>query len=79
MAKDEILSKLSNIICDYVDIDKNKIVNDMSITNDIGLDSFGLISMICAIEDGFSVKIPEYELSSFQTIGDMVGYISANT
>lgn len=75
MTKESIVEKLKDIICDYVEANRDDISPEMSFSYDIGLDSFGLISLICSIEDSFKIKIPEYELTSFQTMQDMVSYI----
>lgn len=52
--------------------------DNMSLSGDIGLDSFGIISMICAIENNFKVSIPEAEMSHFQTLSDLYNYLSVN-
>lgn len=75
MTKESIVEKLKDIICDYVEVERDEISPDMSFSYDIGLDSFGLISLVCSIEDNFCIKIPEYELTSFQTMQDMVSFI----
>ena len=71
------MDKLKNIITKYMDIPV-KIDENMSICSDLGIDSFSLISMIVEIEESFNVEIPEYELNKFQTLNDLLGYISKN-
>ena len=71
------MDKLKNIITKYMDIPVN-IDENMSICSDLGIDSFSLISMIVEIEESFNVEIPEYELNKFQTLNDLLGYISKN-
>lgn len=73
------MDTLKDIISEYVGIPKNEIDINMSLSNEIGLDSFGLISLINAIETTFSVSIPEYELNTFQTLNDLAGYIEHNS
>lgn len=78
MAKDEIRENLKDVICDYVEIDRNELTDSLSLVSDMGIDSFSLISMINSIEDKFGISIPEYELVNFNTMSDVVNYISAN-
>lgn len=73
------MEQLKDIISEYVGIDKEEIKNDTSLVGDIGLDSFGMISLLCTLEDTFEVSIPEYELSSFQTFQDLNNYLSVNS
>ena len=72
------MDKLKNIINKYVDVNPSFIDDNMSLTCDLGIDSFSLISMIVEIEESFNVEIPEYELNKFQTLNDLFSYISAN-
>lgn len=72
------MDKLKQIISEYVDVPMDQIDDNMSLKNDIGIDSFGLISMLCEIEESFDIDIPESELSNFQTLHDMYSYIEAN-
>lgn len=73
------MDTLKDIISEYLGIPQNEIDINMSLSNEIGLDSFGLISLINAIETTFSVSIPEYELNTFQTLNDLAGYIEHNS
>ena len=69
------MEKLKSIITQYIDVDPSLIDENMSISSDLGIDSFSLISMIVEIEDSFNVEIPEYALSEFQTLKDLYQFI----
>ena len=71
------MEKLKNIILKYIDA-QSQINDNMSISTDLGIDSFSLISMIVEIEESFGVEIPDYELGKFQTLNDLYSYISAH-
>lgn len=77
MSEEVIVSELKNIITDYVDFDGEFDIS-MSLQGDIGLDSFGLISMVCEIERNFNIRIPDYELTRFVQLSDLVQYIKLN-
>ncbi len=72
------MEKLKEIISEYSGVPAEIISDDMSLNADLGIDSFGLISMICSIEDTYNVKIPDQELSNFQTLDDVYTFISEN-
>lgn len=78
MSEEVIVKNLKNIITDYVEIE-GEFNPSMSLTGDIGLDSFGLISMVCKIENDFNIRIPDQELSQFLQLSDLVNYIHLNT
>ena len=71
--------KLKMIISEYVDIVPDSIDINMNLQLDIGLDSFGLISLVCAIESEFNISIPDQVLSNFTTLQDMAEYIYKQT
>ena len=67
--------KLKRIISEYVDVAPDQIDINMDLKFDIGLDSFGLISLICAIESEFNSHIPDSMCAKFNTLLDMVAFI----
>ena len=69
------MTKIKEIISEYTDIPVSDIDDDMSLQGDIGLDSFGLISMLNEIEEAYHVSIPDHELRKFQTLSDIGNYI----
>lgn len=69
------MEKLKAIISEYAGIEADKISEDMRLVRDIGLDSFALISMVMDIEKTFDVNISDEDLSKFQTLKDVVGYL----
>ncbi len=73
------MDKLKDIISEYVGVSADNIDSDMSLVGDIGLDSFGLISLLGSIEDEFEVKIPDSALSSFQTFNDLTSFLEENS
>lgn len=73
------MDKLKQIISEYVGVSTGDLNADTSLVGDIGIDSFGLISLICTIEDVFECNIPDYQLSSFQTLSDLSTFLSQNS
>ena len=73
------MDKLKEIISDYVDVPVSSIDDSMSLKGDIGIDSFGLISMLNDIESAYDVSIPDSALSDFQTLNDLFSFIKENS
>lgn len=72
------MDEIKSIINEYTGIPVNEIDENMSLNNQIGLDSFALISMIVEIEDRFNTSIPDYELAKFQTLSDIATYLKVS-
>ncbi len=77
MSEEKILVDLEEIVSDYIEIE-DALDKNLSLQGDIGLDSFGLISMICKIERHFNIRIPDHEFPNFVQLGDLVNYIHNN-
>lgn len=72
----DIFEKVKNLIADQLDVaDKESITEASSITDDLGADSLDVVDLVMAIEDEFSVEIPEDEVENIKTVGDIVKYI----
>lgn len=72
----DIFEKVRDIIADQLDIaEKDSITEGSSITDDLGADSLDVVDLVMAIEDEFSVEIPEDEVENIKVVGDIVKYI----
>lgn len=69
-------TELLDIVKDYVDVPVEDIDMNEGIKFLGGIDSFVLLSLIGAIEDRFSVKIPNEKLFEFKTLNDISSYLS---
>lgn len=70
-----MLEKLRDVICNYVDIDRNTLTEDTNIRSELGLNSLELINIAVAIEDEFDVEIPDREVGNIETLGDAIKVI----
>lgn len=71
----EVFEKIRDIIADQLDADKDSITETSVITDDLGADSLDVVDLVMAIEDEFSVEIPEDEVENIKTVGDIVKYV----
>ncbi len=72
----EIFEKIRDIIADQLDVADKDIITEASvITDDLGADSLDVVDLVMAIEDEFSVEIPEDEVENIKTVGDIVKYV----
>lgn len=70
-----MLEKLTDIIQEYK-ADKSIIVTvDTVIKEDLGMSSFDLIQLACAVEDEFDIEIPDRAIKDFKTIADVIAFI----
>ena len=72
----EIFKKLSDIVCEHLSVEKDKIQDSTSFVNDLGADSLDMMEVLMGIEDTFGVKIPEEDQSKITTMAEAVDYIA---
>ena len=70
-----IFEKVKSIIVDQLDVDEEKVTMNANIQDDLGADSLDVVDLVMAIEDEFSVEIPEDEVENIKLVGDIVKYI----
>ena len=73
-----IFDKVKDLVVDQLDADEDKVTLDANIQDDLGADSLDVVDLVMAIEDEFSIEIPEDQVENIKTIGDIVKYIEDN-
>ena len=70
-----MFEKLVEIICNYVEVEPEKITPDSRFMEDLGFTSFDFMSMLGEIEDTFDIEVDETEVVKLRTVGEAVDYI----
>ena len=73
-----VFEKIKEIICTQLDLDEDYVTMSSSIIDDLGADSLDVVDLVMSLEEEFDMEIPEEEIETIKTIGDMVRYIEAN-
>lgn len=71
-----ILEKLIAIVSEQLDIDAATISADTNLIEDLGVDSLDIVEMFMEVQDEFDIEIPDEDVDSIKTIGDMADYIA---
>ncbi len=71
--------KIKDIVKEQLGLDDTiEITATTSLMGDLEADSLDAVEIIMAIEDEFSVEIPDEEAEKFKNIGDIAAYVDAN-
>ena len=70
-----VLEKVTEILCDQLDVDAEKVTMEASITDDLNADSLDVVDLVMSLEEEFNVEIPDEEVENIKTVGDIVQYI----
>jgi acyl carrier protein len=70
----EISEQLKEIIYDYLG-DEPELSEDTLLTEDLGLSSLDLVSIVGDIEDSFGIEVDDKDVPAIKTFGEAVTYI----
>lgn len=72
-----MLEELKEIICQYVDVDADKITEDSRFMEDLGFNSFDFMSLVGEVEETYDIEVEEREVVQIKTVKDAMDYISS--
>ncbi len=77
MPPTDILPKLSTILVELLCIDADQVTPAAHLKNDLGADPLDLADIILAIEDEFSIDIPDADAEKIKTVQDALTYLQS--
>lgn len=75
MGNTETAATIRAALAAHVKQDVASIRSDLSLREDLGLDSMGVIELLYKLEETFDVQIPDQDLGRLQTVGDVLTYV----
>ena len=67
--------KVRDVIVDTISCDAEDVTPEATLADDLGADSLDAVELNMAFEDAFGITIPDDDMVSFKTVGDIVTYI----
>jgi acyl carrier protein len=82
ITRDDIERALTEIVrkvngTDPATAGPERFAGDMSLYDDLGVDSLAMVELTEEVEDRYSVKIPEERAYDLKTFGDAVDYVGS--
>ncbi len=71
----ELEAKVTEIIVEQLDVDREQCVPEASFLDDLGADSLDLMELILEMEDRFRVEVSDDELQKIRTIQDVIDFL----
>ena len=76
---DDIKDRVKRIIANQLEVEADKLSDNVSLFEDLGADSIDTVELIIAFEVEFDIEIPEEEAESLFTLNDIYNYIQKKT
>lgn len=73
---EDILNRVKKVVVEKLSVNAEEVVEGASFTEDLGADSLDVVELVMALEEEFTVEIPDDEVNQIRTVGDAVTYIT---
>ena len=74
-----MFEKLVDIICSYVEVEKDNIRPESRFMEDLGFTSYDFMSMLGVIEDEFDVEVEQADAMNIRTVQEAADYLEKLT
>jgi acyl carrier protein len=74
----EIETKVREIICAQLEVAPEKVRLEASFIDDLKADSLAVVELVLALEEAFSIEIPDEDTEQIKTVRDAVNYIESH-
>ncbi len=76
MTRQEILKTVRKVVAETLFIEEDGILEESSLQADLGADSLDEVSLLMAIQDAFTIEIPDEEALKIKTIKEVVDKVA---
>lgn len=73
-----IEERVKKIVAEHLSVDENKITLESSFVDDLGADSLDQVELVMALEEEFSVEIPEDVADKIVKVSDAIRFVTEN-
>ena len=70
-----VYDRVKKIIVEQLGVDEAEVTQDASFTDDLGADSLDNVELVMALEQEFSLEIPDEDAEKIVTVNNAVQYI----
>jgi acyl carrier protein len=73
-----VFENVKKIIAEQLGVEESEINLESSLVDDLGADSLDVVELIMALEEEFSLEIPDEDAEKIGTVGQIIDYINKN-
>lgn len=76
---DDVAQKVKDIIVEQLGVDAAQVTETAKFIDDLSADSLDTMELVMALEEEFSIEIPDEDAEKIVSVGDAVNYIKDHT
>ena len=70
-----LAEKVGEIICEQLGVDRDSLVPEANLLDDLGADSLDVVELVMAIEEEFGIEVPDEDAENIRTVKDITTYL----
>jgi acyl carrier protein len=74
---EELYARFRNCAVEVLSVDADKVVPEAKFGDDLDADSLDLVELVMALEEEFSIEVPEEDLEGIETVGQAYDLVVA--
>jgi acyl carrier protein len=71
-----VSAKVREIVASQLGVEQSEVTPEASILDDLGADSLDVVELVMALEEEFDLEVPDEDVETLRTIGDVARYIT---
>ena len=72
----DVEQKVKEIIVEQLGVEAAQVTETAKFVEDLGADSLDTVELVMALEEEFSIEIPDEDAEKINTVGDAISYIA---
>ena len=76
---ENISNRVTEIVVEQLGVDKNAVLPEASLIDDLGADSLDTVELVMALEEEFGLEIPDDAAEKIKTIQQIIDYIAEHS
>lgn len=72
---ENIFERVQDIVVQQLGVDKTQVTLEANFANDLGADSLDTVELVMAIEEEFSIEIPDEDAEKISTLDQAIQFI----
>ena len=78
MEEQQVYDQVKKVVVEQLGVNESEVTREASFVDDLGADSLDTVELVMALEESFSIEIPDEDAEKIKTIGDTITYISSH-